>query len=184
MESSESRAAQLHFGAHGEYQWIVAEASLHEVLKEVPEAVLGRHIAVTSADSGPLALAERDTARGWSSRGGIAYSPMVERAEDLPCQSCFHEWYVFREPRDLGILVDPKVSLWVSEIARGRVHVFVNYSFGFSLHSSECAAVTEIFWEQMEWIRPESYIADGDQLTVVTRNERLIAGVVRALQRD
>ena len=180
----DSAPAKFHLGTNGEYRWIVADATLGELLEAVPEIVLGKHIAVTSSDSGPLRLTEKETARGWTSSRGIAYSPKVESVQDLPYDNSFDEWYVFPKPTCLGTLVGSDVNLWTSEITEGRVHAFVNYSCGFSLHLPDFAAVTEIFWAQMDWIEPEAYIAGGEQLTVVTRNDRLIAAIVRAFQRD
>ena len=59
---------------------------------------------------------------------------------------------------------------------RGRDHatVFVNYG-GFALDCVEMNDLASLFWEQLEWIRPESYIADGDFLNFVTSNKALFA---------
>jgi len=43
--------------------------------------------------------------------------------------------------------------------------------------------LANMFWKQMEWIRPESYIGDGGEcLTFVSRNDRLFETVLRRLR--
>jgi hypothetical protein len=90
------------------------------------------------------------------------------------------EWYVFRESPDLGAsrlgtnIFDPAVH-------RGEVADFVNY--GFALHPPERNSLADLFWNQLDWIQPESYIADNDYLTFVTRDESLFDAVCEALSR-
>ncbi|HKF46873.1 MAG TPA: hypothetical protein VKB38_05905 [Terracidiphilus sp.] len=178
----DSRPAEFHSGANGDYRWIVADATIGELLGMVPESVLGKYVAVTSFDPGPLALTEEQEAKGWHSCEGIAYSPKIESIENLPHDN-FDEWYVFREPRNLGCLVCSDANPWVSEFAPQRVHVFVNYSSSFGLHLAESRALAELFWEQLDWMQPETYISHGDRLTVVTRDHHLMTAIVTALHR-
>jgi hypothetical protein len=56
----------------------------------------------------------------------------------------------------------------------------VNYSF--ALHRPEMKDLATLFWRQIERIRPESYIADGDYLNFVTMNKTLFASVHCALK--
>jgi hypothetical protein len=58
---------------------------------------------------------------------------------------------------------------------QGQVRVFVNYCF--ALHIPEMNDLATLFWRQMEWIRPESYLADNDYLTFVSANRTLFAAV-------
>lgn len=174
--------ARFYVGAHGDYRWVVTDGMLHKLVSIVPGFVLGKYIAVTSCDCGPLHLSENEIANGWVSRNGIAYSPRIESIETLPSDSSCTEWYTFPEPVDLGAVVDSDINLWESEITPGRVHVFSNLSFGFGLHMPEFGALAEIFWEQLNWVQPESFIAAGDQLTVVTRDRNLADALVRTCQ--
>ena len=61
----------------------------------------------------------------------------------------------------------------------GEVGVFVNYAF--ALHPPERAGLADLFWNQIDRIQPESYIADNDYLTFVTRDAGLFDVVVKAL---
>jgi hypothetical protein len=58
----------------------------------------------------------------------------------------------------------------------------VNF-FGFALHNPEMSDLVRLFWKQIGWIQPESYIADGAAglLTFVSRDEDIFATVRNAL---
>ena len=43
-------------------------------------------------------------------------------------------------------------------------------------------SIVDIFWQQMEWIRPESYVADSDFLNFVTMDKALFAKVHAAIE--
>ena len=87
----------IHTGSHGAYQWLVAEHHLTDLIGLCPEIVLGKYIAVTSCDSGPLILNTEELTTGWESRKGIAYSPRVLDVDTLPREQ-FDEWYLFQDP--------------------------------------------------------------------------------------
>ncbi len=60
---------------------------------------------------------------------------------------------------------------------------FVNWflRFGDPLYSD----IERMFWSQLEWIQPESYVADGREvLTFLTRNEALFEFVLQRLEVD
>jgi hypothetical protein len=117
---------------------------------------------MSSFDSGPLCLDELEDAAGWELKGGIAYSPKVQQAEMLP-RDQFDEWYVFVQPVNLGEVVPATQNILESEMDPGKLHVFVNVG-GFALHNPDDADLARLFWQQLDWIYPESYIADGDYL--------------------
>jgi hypothetical protein len=50
------------------------------------------------------------------------------------------------------------------------------------LHDPELKDLATLFWQQIEWIRPESYIADGDYLNLVSMNKTLFARVRNAVK--
>jgi hypothetical protein len=153
----------------------------------VSAGVDGQYIAVTSLDSGPMALTDEEERVGWQGRNEIAYSPQIQsvndcRTERLPGGECegFNEWYVFNSPFDLGELWHGNV--FEAPITPGEVCTFVNFGPGFALHNPEMANLVGLFWKQLDWIQPESYIADGDVfLTFVSRDEDIFAAVCNAL---
>jgi hypothetical protein len=180
MRDSESIVPEA--GTHREYEWIVADPNLDDLLRLVPEIVLGKYVAVTSIDSSPLIPTDEEREVGWESRGGIAYSPRITGVEVLPREG-WDEWWVFeKQIDDLGQLVSvTECNIFASPVSRGAVHALVNYNLG--LHLPEMQPLIDIFWRQFDWIRPQSYLAENDSyLTVVSADKDLINATRHALQ--
>ena len=64
-----------------------------------------------------------------------------------------------------------------------EVEVFVNW-VTFRLYDPEYKWCADRFWEQMERLTPESYIAEGTVFTFATRNKGLFTGVLAAFAAD
>jgi hypothetical protein len=167
----------LTVGSQGAYQWLVTDQQF-DLLRVCPEFVLGKHVAITSIDSGVLVPSDKDKAAGWQSRGKIAYSPRVLRVDELP-RAGWDEWYVFDNPTDLGTSRLEENVFEVPEL-EGSISVFVNYCFG--LHLPEMEPLVTLFWQQLVRIRPESYMADNDYLNLVTVNKAVFARVHDAVK--
>ncbi|HJT71812.1 MAG TPA: hypothetical protein VJ731_16555 [Terriglobales bacterium] len=170
----------LTFGSQGSYQWIVTDNQRIDLLQICPEIVLGKYIAVTSIDSGALVPNDKEKALGWKNQGDIAYSPRIERTEDLPREG-WDEWYVFANHAHLGTS-HLNGNIFEVPDEPGQVRVFVNYCFG--PHLAEMNHLAILFWRQLERIRPESYLAENDYLTFVTQNANLFAVVRDGLEKS
>jgi hypothetical protein len=169
--------SMLTVGSQDLYQRLVADQEF-DLLQICPNVVLGKYVAVTSFDSGPLVLTDEEKAAGWESRGKIAYSPKVQNVASLP-RADYDEWYIFDTPIDLGT---SHLGENVFEVPQeqGHVSIFVNY--GFALHPPERASLATLFWPQMTRIRPESYVADNDYLTFVSVSKTLFSSVLEAVK--
>lgn len=180
---------QLQIGMHGPYRWLEVDQSLREFLSLRPAVILGRHIAITAVDSGRFSPSEDDHAAGWKATGGIAYSPLIRSVEMLPpdccCRECcgFDEWYIFAtEPTPLGAICDANV--FEVAVAPPNVFQFINFG-GFQLSDPHMKAITDLFWRQMAWVRPESYLGDGERcLVFVSADPELFASVQGILSRS
>jgi hypothetical protein len=174
-------------GSHGAYRWLTAaQHELDTLLRRCPQAVVGKYVAVTSLDSGPMVLTDGEKRSGWRSQNEIAYSPQIKSAEEGRTErspggcASYNEWYVFTSPFDLGALWHGNV--FEAPMTPGQVCTFVNFGPGFDLHNPEMASLVSLFWKQLDWIQPESYIADADTLlTFVSRNEETFVSVHNAL---
>jgi hypothetical protein len=165
-------------GSEGQYEWLVTDQQF-DLLQICPGVALGKYIAITSFDSGPLVPTNEERAVGWESRSNIAYSPKIQNVANLP-RAEFDEWYIFGGPVNLGISHLDENMFEVPQ-EQGHVSVFVNY--GFALHPPERASgLVTLFWPQMARIRPESYVADNDYLTFVSANKTLFASVLWAVK--
>ena len=141
----------LFTGENNGYQWLVSTDSDCDLLRLCPAVVVGKHVAITSFDSGPLALREQEQAAGWRTHGGIAYSPKIQDSSIVP-QEYFSEMYVFEQATDLGVLADPKVNTFEQGVQQRLVHAFVNFHFG--LHDPDYADIAELFWPGGPPFRP------------------------------
>jgi hypothetical protein len=178
MAAASGSPEPLASGSHGAYKWLSSRHDLGDLLELCPDVVLGKYLAVTSIDSSYLSPSAEETSAGWENRRGVAYSPLIESVEKLP-RAGWDEWYVFAQPVDLGVS-RLKSNIFDPALKPGEVGVFVNY--GFAFHPPERAtSLDDPFWNQLDHIRPESYIADNDYLTFVTRDESLFAAVAKAL---
>jgi len=174
----DSQQPAVNAGSHGEYEWLTTTSDdFDSLLTLCPTAVLGKYVAVTSFDSGSLDLNDEEKAAGWESRMGIAYSPLIQSVGTLPQRGGFDEWYVFGTPVDLG--EKGQGNIFEAPLSAGQVEVFVNFGQGFDLHQPN--GLVPLFWRQLEWIRPESYIADTHHLlTFVSTNRSVFAAVRQA----
>ena len=145
-----------------------------------PEVALGKYIAITSIDSGALVLSDKERTAGWENRERIAYSPGVESVETVP-RAGWDEWYIFDGPADLGT---NHLTENIFEVPRGPGHVSVLVNYNLALHRDDLSELVTMFWEQIERIRPESYMADNDCLNFVSLNKppfALVHDAVKAL---
>jgi hypothetical protein len=172
-------------GSHGNYQWLTtAHGDIHTLLRLCPDLVLAKYLAVTSLDSGARHLTEEEKGSGWFTADAgkihreendpireerfIAYSPKIASIHGLPnevhdeCCDGYDEWYLFEDP--------PTPT---------EIEVFVNWE-GFRLYDPIWKGHIARFWEQLERIRPQSYIAVGTVFTVATDNPVLYTSIISA----
>lgn len=166
-------------GCEGVYEWLVTDEDFDLFLQISPDVVLGKHVAITSIDSGELVPTKEEMVSGWQSRGKIAYSPKVENVEALP-RAGWAEWYIFDHPADLGTSYLAG-NIFEVPHEQGHLGVFVNY--GFALHPPRAKGLVDMFWQQLAWVSPESYVADNDFLTFVTRDKALFGRVHDAFRK-
>ncbi|MGA7634674.1 MAG: hypothetical protein WCB11_28245 [Terriglobales bacterium] len=169
--------SMLTVGSQGVYEWLVTDRQFN-LLRICPDVVLGKYMAITSFDSGPLVLTDEEKAAGWESRSNIAYSPKIQDVSSLP-RAEYDEWFIFGRSADLGT---SHLGENVFEVPQGHGHLSVFVNYGFALHPPERTNLVNLFWPQMERIRPESYVADNDYLSFVSTNKTLFAAVHDAVK--
>lgn len=167
----------LETGTHGIYEWLVTDREF-DLLQICPEVAIGKYVAITSLDSGPLVPTEKEIAAGWQSRGGIAYSPKIQTAQEVP-RAGWDEWYIFEGPADLGT---SHIGDNVFEVPHDERHVSVLVNYNFAFHLQDMEVFADIFWKQIAWIRPESYVGDNYFLNFVSKNKSLFVAVRDAVE--
>ena len=144
-------------GKNSDYYWIEWQDRnkfLSGLLSEFPQIVLGKYLVNTSFDSGSFSLSDEEKERGWYNQNNLTYSPQINSIESISGYG-YDEWYVFDSPKTFG-----------------NYEVFVNY-LGFSLHDSVFEEIQQSFWLHLEQLKPESFLAEGDNLICVTRDKNL-----------
>ncbi len=161
-------------GVHGEFRWLESGAHrIEDVLKNCPDVVTGKGLVITTFAAGPHLPGEEDLQRGWRLKGPVLYIPAGESQAHIP-QDAFREWYIFPSTppeREFG--------------------VFANYDWftlGPAIASKPQAnsqwdlrRIQRIFWQLLEAVQPESYLAYGGRLMFVTRNPNYFSCVLKAL---
>jgi hypothetical protein len=172
----------LTVGTFGDYQWLVTEHHLEDLLRLCPDTVLGKYVAITSFDSGHFHPTPEELAAGWEARNGIAYSPKIEDVQSLD-RGGWDEWFVFDHPADLGGMAPQGSNPFTAPLVWGGVHAFVNSNINIALHIDDGEnGSAPYFWKQFSWIKPHSYIAESDYfLTFVSADKDLFARVHHAL---
>ena len=175
---ADDKSFPIAVGRHGAYEWLVGDHCLDDLLQLCPQCALGKHIAITSIDSGSYAPRAEDCAAGWKNRGGIAYSPRISSVNELPREG-WDEWWVFKQPVDIGVLA-PKDRNPFENIYEGEIAALVNSNADLRRGSTDL--LVEIFWKQFDWIQPFAYIAEsGSFLTVISADKNLFEEVHQAL---
>ncbi len=183
------RGTRMTTGTHGVYKWLEVDHDLGEFLSLCPGAIVGRYLAISAVDSGCFEPSEQDRAVGWNASGGVAYGPRMESIAMLPSNCCcrercgYDEWYIFQnQAPPLGSVC--RANVFTSEIGPGNVFQFVNF-MGCRFSDPQMKAISDLFWRQMDWVQPESYVGDGgDCLLFATRNSGLYLAVRDTLSKQ
>jgi len=178
-------------GHRGEYQWLVSEQmDIHRLLKILPEVALGKCLAISLFDSGPLVPTDEERNKGWQVHGRLTVVPDVVDVRDLP-SDLYDEWYLFTSPTMPEIpetftncggftLEPPQVS---QEFARAQASVGAQADVKMIQQAAERQQeLLDSFWAQMERVRPDTYIGDGDHFVFVTLNSLLFEKVQKAVR--
>lgn len=146
----------MNTGLYNKYFWFQtfdSDLTIYRFLKDYKQHLFGRYVCVTSFDSGRLQLSDEEKQNSWTEINGVATSPAIKKETYLPTAG-FDEWYVFAK-RPLTITLKD---------------VYVNYS-NFNL--DETSDLQKRFWQDIEQNQPDIYIAEGDNLIIVTTDEKL-----------
>lgn len=158
-------------GQSNQFYWLeITDGSfcLQDLLRNFPDILLNKFLAVAYFDSSPLKLVSEEITEGWYEKNDIAYSPMLTESliKHLPCEQ-YDQWYLFSNQNEIVQTSD-----------------FANHS-GFSLANQPIDQEgkesgftgkdwVRKFWEELELINPQSFILDGDNFIFVSKSEKEI----------
>lgn len=163
-------------GEHGHYRWLESELLCFEhVFRLAPELLSGL-VVVTTFDSAELRLTPDETEAGWVVHGRCAIPPGSRALAEL-------QWDGWDE---LYVLSGGKTPL--------ALHSFVNDGslqlsparettdcLGDASRRAQIEATRMHFWEQLEAETVETYLAQNDCLTLVSRRREAFERFVLSL---
>jgi len=161
-------------GVQGDYRWLETAAHrIYDVLQVCPAVVANKNIVITSSDSGPLQPTHQEMQRGWKVYGRSIHIPVGDNVSTIPFE-IFDEWYIFS-----------------SDAPERDYKIFVNYDWftlgpAQPLYSRRGTAfdlkrMQRWFWQEIERVSPESYLACGNRLKFITRQPEQFNHVLRGL---
>lgn len=161
-------------GVHGNYRWLETPAhEIYDVLHVCPAVAANKHIVITSFDSGPLQPTHEELRRGWRVDGRSVHIPVGENVSAIPFE-IFDEWYIFSSDspqRDYKVFVKYE---WFTLGPAQAVYTRVGNAF-------DLKRMQRWFWQELERLNPETYLARGARLKFVTREPELFHRVLRGL---
>ena len=178
-------------GRHGSYLWLQrpldsrdTSRPLGNLVKSCPEAILGRHVVVTSLDSGSLQLSDQQRTEGWQKSGRLAISPRISATVAVPYE-WFDEWYVFDEPK---VPADIEVFVNYGTFSLGDPYPAMSTMYIGSDKSAVDRMVEGVlelrqrFWTQIERLQPLSYISNGHCFLFVTQEQEMYDRAIASFQ--
>lgn len=161
-------------GVHGDYRWLETPAhEIYDVLHVCPAVAANKHIVITSFGSGPLQPTPDEYQRGWRVNGRSVHIPVGENVSAIPFE-IFDEWYIFSADSPQ---IDYKVFVKFDWFTLGPAQaVYAGSGSGFDLKRMQ-----RWFWQELDRLQPETYLACGARLKFVTREPELFHRVLRGL---
>jgi len=161
-------------GVHGEYRWLETTAhEIYDVLQVCPQVAANKNIVITSFDNGPLQPTAEEFARGWRVFGRSVHIPVGENVSAIPFE-IFDEWYIF--PIE-SPLTDYKVFVNYEWFTLGPAQAL----YSRSGNAFDLRRMQRLFWQEIERVSPETYLARGQRLKFITREPDLFHRVLRGL---
>jgi hypothetical protein len=161
-------------GSQGDYRWLETAAhTIYDVLQVCPAVAANKNIVITAFDSDPLQPTSEEMQRGWRVSGRSVHIPLGNNISSIPFE-IFDEWYIFSADapdRDYRVFV--KEDWFTLGPAQS---LYTRNGNAFDLKRMQ-----RLFWQEIEQVAPESYLARGSRLKFVTRNSDHFNLVLRGL---
>jgi hypothetical protein len=160
-------------GQTGRFFWLVAPSPLASLAETTVRYHPGLRLCITAFDSGPILPDPEETALGWTTVGKVLASPPLSDGVDIP-HDHYDEWYLLERPPAPGW--EPEV--FVSYLGFTLVpteEILESYDPTWDRHGVDwLVPIQERFWQQMETVRPITYVAMGCNDVVVSQRREYI----------
>ncbi len=162
-------------GKQGPYTWYQSKFHyLSTLLDQVPEIVVGKYVGVSAFDGQPMEITKNELRNGWEMQGQLALSPVVRRVTELP-HNQLDEWFTFLTMEPFTVNERFVRCGGFSLVEPAGDNPFLPASARQTMGSDTAQGQRQKrFWQQINAVRPESYIAESDKLIVVSRNPEVL----------
>ncbi len=174
----------MYSGEFDIYKWIqVDKVQLSDLLKYCADIFIGKSLAISAFDSGPIKPNEEEKRNGWYERNQILYIPRILNLNSIP-HAGYDEWYVFNHPQEVDIydkyvnynfsLRDPNFLLEEADNTWDKISIKeeIERRTSFNLN----------FWSDILKNCPDIYIAQHYCLIYVTRHTEAFNKVISTIK--
>jgi hypothetical protein len=163
-------------GVHGDFRWLESGSHrIHEVLKKCPDLVTGKGLVVTAFTSAAPSPRADQTERGRQDSDSGIYISAAQRPGQFPYE-IFKEFYIFSSMPPQQELAPFSIYDWFTLGPAVAAKVQANSRW-------DLRRIQRTFWQQLEQAAPESYLACGSRLILVTRNSEYFSCVLNGLSK-
>jgi len=164
------------------YYWIEFGSSdfdLIDLVKNIPNLLIGKYIGIVCFDGGVFTPTEKELTRGWYKENDISYSPKINKIElNGPIYETYDQWCLFKTKTEFDKMTDfvnyGAFTLKDREVELNNIDpTWDKKALKASIESTK--SLQTKFWSEVEIIKPESVIINGDFFIYCTKNKKEIS---------
>ncbi len=167
---------EFNTGNYKEYYWFEChEINLTDFIKKTPELLIGKYLIITHFDGGKFIPNKNEINVGWKNKNGITYADKItKRILKMNIYDNYDQWILMAEKTKINDISDfvnyDYFSLidWKSERKTLKNVDDANFINQFE---NEREMLKEKFWNEIESIKPTTFISDGAKFIYVTDNQ-------------
>jgi hypothetical protein len=172
----------IHSGTTGDYHWIVSSAPIDSLVEFIVRFHKALRLCITAFDGGPLRPSPDEFAAGWTIQNAVMVSPPICDGVAIP-RDQYDEWYIVSQPLVATFQLEVFVNFGSFTLVP-FAELYKTFDSTWEKPDDWLGPIQERFWSQIEQIRPETYVAMGDNDVVVSRNPQFIRAVREEAQRN
>ena len=133
--------------------------SIYKFYDLFKEHFIGKYVAITAFDSGPLIIANDESEIGWYNVEKVAFSPLIKQDTLVPSGG-FDEWYIFNDVSSNFKPTEILVNFAEIKICNEALTIQQKITY-------------DIFWKEVKRNSPCMYLAEGGTLILATKDKKL-----------
>lgn len=175
-------------GKNLEYFWIELnsrEFDLIALVKEIPDLIIGKYVAIVCNDGGAFIPTEEERLRGWYQKGEISFSPIMTSDElKEGVFEDYDQWCMFEKKAEFDKMTDYVNYGGFTLIDRNNELEEIHPTWdkvGLKKDVEKTESLKREFWNEVENINPNCIVVNGDNFIFCSKDvkeiEKIIASV-------